>query len=114
MHPCKNMKHLAGKTCPLVISGGGTFVDAVWELRNLREVDPVAEEFEGVTPLFRNPRYQPTRPANQYQTIPNRYQPTHAIPTIRPLRTVIYHQPPYGTLPPQSETGRLRDGHPEG
>ena len=55
MHPCKNMKHLAGKTCPLVIGGGGTFVDAVWELRNLREVDPVAEEFEGVTPLFRNP-----------------------------------------------------------
>ena len=46
MHPCKNMKHLAGKTCPLVISGGGTFVDAVWELRNLREVDPVAEEFD--------------------------------------------------------------------
>ena len=55
MHPCKNMKHIGGKTCPLVIGGGGTFVDATWELRNLRSVDPVAAEREGTTPLFRDP-----------------------------------------------------------
>ena len=29
--PCKNMHHLAGKTCPLGIGGGGTYVDADWE-----------------------------------------------------------------------------------
>ena len=55
MHPCKNMKHVGGKTYPLVIGGGGAFVDATWELLNLREVDPVAAGREAATPLFRDP-----------------------------------------------------------
>ena len=53
MHPCKNMHHLAGKTCPLVIGAGGEHIDAVAEMRNLLRVDPVAEGEEGTTPLFR-------------------------------------------------------------
>ena len=55
IHPCKNMKHLAGKTCPLVIGGGGSFVDATWEVQNLLKVDRVRKELDGVTPLFRDP-----------------------------------------------------------
>eukprot|EP00966_Prymnesium_polylepis_P205614 4764874-Prymnesium_polylepis.1 len=35
MCQCKNMKHLSGKTMPLVIGGGGTYIDAVAEVRNL-------------------------------------------------------------------------------
>ena len=55
MHPCKNMHHLAGKTCPVVIGAGGKYIDAVAEVANLRRVDPVDESREGVTPLFRDP-----------------------------------------------------------
>ena len=55
MAPCKNMKHLGGKTSPLVIGGGGTFIDAVAELRNLLAVDPTPLGKENVTPLFRDP-----------------------------------------------------------
>ena len=51
MHPCKNMRHIAGKTCPLVIGAGGNYVDAVAEIRNLLEVDPAPDD----APLFRNP-----------------------------------------------------------
>lgn len=40
MRPCKNMRHLNGKTVPLVIAAGGTYVDAVAEMINLRRVDP--------------------------------------------------------------------------
>ena len=53
MHPCKNMHHLAGKTCPLVIGAGGEHIDAVAEMRNLMRVDPVAEGDAATTPLFR-------------------------------------------------------------
>ena len=28
MLPCKNMQHMNGKTVPLVVGGGGTFIDA--------------------------------------------------------------------------------------
>jgi hypothetical protein len=55
MWPCKNMHHLAGKTCPLVIGGGGTYVDADWEVRNMLAVDRVEEAARGSTPLFRDP-----------------------------------------------------------
>ena len=55
MHPCKNMNHLAGKTCPLVIGGGGQFVDATWEMQNLLKVDPTRPGRDGDTPLFRDP-----------------------------------------------------------
>ena len=55
MSPCKNMKHLAGKTSPLVIGGGGEFIDAVAEMHNLMIVDPIPESQRATTPLFRDP-----------------------------------------------------------
>ena len=55
MHPCKNMHHIGGKTCPLVIGAGGTHVDAVAEMRNLLLVDPVDPSVAHLTPLFRDP-----------------------------------------------------------
>ena len=55
MHPCKNMHHLEGKTCPLLLGAGGTYIDPVAEYANLREVDAVAVSELGVTPLFRDP-----------------------------------------------------------
>ena len=53
MHPCKNMLHLGGKTCPLIIGAGGEYIDAVSEMRNLMRVDPVDSKAD--TPLFRHP-----------------------------------------------------------
>ena len=35
IHPCKNMKHLEGKTCPLIIGAGGKLIDAVAEVEKL-------------------------------------------------------------------------------
>ena len=55
MLPCKNMRHLTGKTCPLVIGAGGEYVDAVHEVRNMLAVDPVDRSLASVTPLFRDP-----------------------------------------------------------
>ena len=55
MHPCKNMRHLGGKTCPLVIGGGGEFIDATWEVQNMLKVDPTPNGRDGDTPLFRDP-----------------------------------------------------------
>ena len=55
MHPCKNMHHLGGKTCPLVIGAGGEFVDAVAEVRNMLRVDPHHSSRGADTPLFRDP-----------------------------------------------------------
>ena len=54
MLPCKNMQHMNGKTVPLVVGGGGAFIDAPAELLNLRRVDPVAAAERSSTPLFRN------------------------------------------------------------
>ena len=56
MAPCKNMKHLGGKTSPLVIGGGGRYIDAVAELHNLMRVDPTPVDKEKLTPLFRDPK----------------------------------------------------------
>ena len=56
MLPCKNMRHLSGKTCPLIIGAGGAFVDAVREVRNMLRVDPVPAHAAESTPLFRDPR----------------------------------------------------------
>ena len=53
MLPCKNMRHLAGKTVPLVVGAGGTYVDAVAEMINLFKVDPVRGD-PATTPLFRD------------------------------------------------------------
>ena len=54
MLPCKNMQHMNGKTVPLVVGGGGTFIDAPAELLNLCRVDPVSVAEQAATPLFRN------------------------------------------------------------
>ena len=56
IHPCKNMRHIGGKTCPLVIGAGGEYVDAVAEMRNLLLVDPTPRGAKSTTPLFRDPR----------------------------------------------------------
>ena len=55
IHPCKNMTHLAGKTCPLVIGAGGEYIDAAAEMANLLRVDPIPEGRRASTPLFRDP-----------------------------------------------------------
>ena len=54
--PCKNGEHLRGKTCALVIGGGGELVDAVWEVRNMLRVDPLLPgQDPRRVPLFRVP-----------------------------------------------------------
>jgi hypothetical protein len=54
MHPCKSTQHLGGKTCALVIGGGGQYIDAVWEVRNMLRVDPLRPgQSAGSVPLFR-------------------------------------------------------------
>ena len=55
MHPCKNMKVLKGKTVPLVIGGGGKYIDAVAEIQNMLKVDPTAGMDPDGVPLFRDP-----------------------------------------------------------
>ena len=55
MRPCKNMRHLNGKTVPLAIGAGGSFVDAVWEMNNLLREDPVPASRKATTPMFRDP-----------------------------------------------------------
>ena len=59
MLPCKNMRHLTGKTCPLVIGSGGELVDAVAEVRNMMAVDPVSPLAAGSTPLLGGPQRTP-------------------------------------------------------
>ena len=73
MHPGKNMNHIGGKTCPLVIGAGGEYVDAVAEVRNLLEVDPVDSRDAHLTPLFRDPL---TNTPIRYDTI------NHAIKSL--------------------------------
>ena len=56
MRPCKNMRHLGGKTVPLVLGAGGEYIDAVAELHNMLRVDPA----HGANiPLFRSPNGSP-------------------------------------------------------
>ena len=50
MRPCKNMQHL---NVPLIIGGGGAYIDAVAEITNLIALDPVAAADAATTPLFR-------------------------------------------------------------
>ena len=50
------MRHLAGKTVPLVIAAGGKYIDAVAEMLNLRRVDPSGWAEDGaITSLFHDP-----------------------------------------------------------
>ena len=55
IHPCKNMHHLEGKTCPLLLGAGGEHIDPVAEYANLLAVDGVTVAELGFTPLFRDP-----------------------------------------------------------
>ena len=55
MRPCKNMRHLNGKTVPLAVGAGGNFIDAVWEMNNLLRVDPIPASRMAKTPMFRDP-----------------------------------------------------------
>ena len=60
--PCKNMRHISGKTCALVIGAGGEFIDAVAEMQNLLRVDPLRPgEDPRKVPLFRVAGYEPLR-----------------------------------------------------
>ena len=53
--PCKNMHHLSGRTCPLVLGAGGSFIDAVAEVNNLLSIDAVHPRQSASTPMFRDP-----------------------------------------------------------
>ena len=45
---------LSGKNAVLVIGAGAEFIDAVWEVRNMLRVDPIADGVNpGLVPLFR-------------------------------------------------------------
>ena len=55
IHPCKNMEHIGGRTCPLVLGSGGEYIDAVAEIKNLLTVDNVSRTLDESTPLFRDP-----------------------------------------------------------
>lgn len=92
MSPCKNMKHLSGKTSPLVIGAGGEFIDAVAELRNMLKVDPTPEGKAHYTPLFRDPM---SNDALRYSTL---------LPLLRTLMSSI------GENPEQFGTHSLRIG----
>ena len=53
--PCKNMTHVSGRTCPLVLGSGGKFIDAVKEVNNLLLIDPICDSAKDSTPMFRDP-----------------------------------------------------------
>jgi hypothetical protein len=53
MRPCKNDKVEQGKTVPLLLAGGGRYLDPVAALERLFALDPVPEEMKARTPLFR-------------------------------------------------------------
>ena len=47
------MRHRRGKTVPLVIGGGGEFVDACAEVRRMLSLDPTPVGEDKSTPMFR-------------------------------------------------------------
>jgi hypothetical protein len=53
MRPCKNGKYLRGKSCRVVLRGGGSLLDPVAELWRLVHEDPVPKSERASTPLFR-------------------------------------------------------------
>jgi hypothetical protein len=61
MRPVKNRKVLRGKHVELILAGGGTLIDAVRELLDLFELDPVPPGEMATTPLFRNEDGTPVR-----------------------------------------------------
>ena len=72
MRPCKNMQHLNGKTVPLIIGAGGTYVDAVREVQNLLRVDPVPCSEAASTPMFRMGRAAHERRPMRTEDVRNR------------------------------------------
>ena len=69
IHPCKNVRHVGGKTVPLVIGAGGVHIDAVAEMRNLLLVDPVPVDRRASTPLFRDPSTNCAISTDTFRTI---------------------------------------------
>ena len=55
MRPAKNMRHRRGKTVPLVVGGGGMFIDACVEVQRMLEFDPTPPTQASYTPMFRKP-----------------------------------------------------------
>ena len=55
MRPAKNMKHRRGKTVPLLIGGGGEYIDACVEVMTMLRLDPTPPGKAAYTPMFRKP-----------------------------------------------------------
>jgi hypothetical protein len=53
VHQAKNASELTGKTTPVFLVSGGTYLDLVRELKKMIELDPVPKDQEHRTPLFR-------------------------------------------------------------
>ena len=53
IRPAKNMRYTKGKTVPIVVGAGGTYIDAHAELMELLRLDPVAAAAAEGTPMFR-------------------------------------------------------------
>ena len=53
MRPSKNMRHVKGKTVPIVIGAGGMFIDAVAEVTRMLQMDPTPAGQSAQTPMFR-------------------------------------------------------------
>ena len=51
MRPAKNMRHTKGKTVPIVIGGGGEYIDAALEVGRMLDMDSAT--FPAATPMFR-------------------------------------------------------------
>ena len=90
--PCKNMKELSGKTSPIVIGGGGEYIDACSEISNMLRVDPTPVGRDKSTPLFRTPS----------SNLPLQY--SHVLATLRTMMSAI------GENPEQFGTHSLRIG----
>ena len=59
MRPAKKMRQGKGKTVPIVIGAGGTFVDAHAEVCEMLRLDPTPAGQEATTPMFRRPDGSP-------------------------------------------------------
>ena len=53
IRPAKNMRHTRGKTVPIAVGAGGTYIDAHAEFAELLRLDPVAAGAGSSTPMFR-------------------------------------------------------------
>ena len=53
MRPAKNVRHRRSKTVPMVIGGGGEYVNACAEVQRMLALDPTPVGQEATTPMFR-------------------------------------------------------------